>query len=60
MITLAPQLALLALTTSVVGFVMIRLGLGQRVLRPRHSKLRCVACGRLVESRICPNCGRST
>lgn len=59
MVTFAPQLALLALTTSVVGFVMIRLGLGQRVLRLRHSKHRCAACGRLVEGRICPNCRQS-
>jgi rRNA maturation endonuclease Nob1 len=57
MITLTPQLALLAVITSGVGFAMIRLGLAEGALRLRNAKRRCPACGRFVEARTCSNCG---
>jgi hypothetical protein len=56
MSTLTPQLAMLAVITTGIGFVMIRLGLGQGQLRLRRAERRCPACGRLVHGRICPNC----
>jgi len=56
MITLTPQLALLAVITSGIGVAMIRLGLAEGALRLRHTKRRCPACGRFVEARTCTNC----
>jgi hypothetical protein len=56
MITLTPQLAMLAVITTGIGFVMIRLGLGEGGLRLRRANRRCPACGRLVQGRVCSHC----
>jgi rRNA maturation endonuclease Nob1 len=49
--------ALLGLTIA-IGVVMTRLGIRDGVLRLR-SEHRCVACGTLVEARVCPRCGEA-
>ena len=48
--------AMLAAFTLAVGIVMVRLGLLEGVLRPRWEH-RCVSCGTIVQSRVCPRCG---
>jgi hypothetical protein len=55
MIALLPQMAFLALITTGVGFLMIRLGLSKG-LEARHEQRRCPACGRLVQASTCSNC----
>jgi hypothetical protein len=56
MSTLTPQLAMLAVITTGIGFVMMRMGLGQGLLRLRRVNRRCPACGRLVQGRSCSHC----
>jgi len=48
--------AMLAVFTLAVGIVMVRLGLFEGLLRPRWEH-RCVSCGKIVQSRVCPRCG---
>jgi hypothetical protein len=56
MTTLTPELATLGVITTGIGFVMIRLGLGEGALRLRRANRRCPACGRLMQARICSHC----
>jgi hypothetical protein len=58
MITLTPELATLGTITTGIGFVMIRLGLGEGALRLRRENRRCPACGRIVQARVCSHCAR--
>jgi len=48
--------AMLAAFTVAVGIVMVRLGMFEGLLRPRWEH-RCVSCGKIVQSRVCPRCG---
>ena len=56
MTLLSGHAAMLAAFTLAVGIVMVRLGLLEGLLRPRWEH-RCVSCGKIVQSRVCPRCG---
>ncbi len=56
MSSLGPQLPVVAALTSVVGAVLLRIGVGSGLLRQRHAE-RCPACGRLRSPRGCERCG---
>ena len=53
---LTPQLAVLAAMTTGAGAAMIRLGVGEGLLRFRKAARRCPSCDRLIEERVCPTC----
>jgi hypothetical protein len=57
MTTVIPELAVV--TTS-VGVVMIRLGLGKGLLQPRNAPRRCPSCGRLIDDSACRHCTENT
>jgi rRNA maturation endonuclease Nob1 len=48
--------ASLAAFIAAVGIVMTRLGLSEGRLRSRWER-RCVSCGTIVQTRVCPRCG---
>lgn len=52
------QLVFVAVVTTGIGAVMIRLGLNRDLLVRRRSRRRCPACGRLIEHRVCEVCSR--
>ncbi len=56
MITLTPQLAVLAVVTTGVGVVMSRLGLQFGLLEARRVRRRCPACGHVLQARVCSHC----
>jgi len=60
MIDPAPQPALLAVLTTGVGAVMIRLGVDRGLLLFGRGKRRCPSCGRLIPARVCPVCAGQT
>jgi rRNA maturation endonuclease Nob1 len=47
---------MLAALIAAVGIVMTRLGLSEGRLRLRWER-RCVSCGTIVQTRVCPRCG---
>jgi hypothetical protein len=54
-LTLDHDVTLLTLLTTGVGFVMVRMGLGSKLLnwsQPDH----CPACGRFLDAGHCPVC----
>jgi hypothetical protein len=57
MTALVPELAVV---TTGVGAVMIRLGLGQGLLQPRKAHRRCQSCGRLIDGPACRHCTENT
>ena len=50
----------LAVVTTGVGAVMIRLGLDRGLLQPRNVPRRCPSCGRLIDGRACRHCTENT
>jgi hypothetical protein len=52
-IALPPQLVAL---TTVVGAVMILVGLRRGLLQPRKAARRCPSCGRLIDGPVCKHC----
>ena len=50
MTALIPELALV---TTGVGAVMIRLGLDRGLLQPRNVPRKCPSCGRLIDGPAC-------
>lgn len=56
---LGSQIALVALVTTGIGALMIRLGLDRGALMRRRATRRCPSCGRLIERRVCDTCTRT-
>jgi hypothetical protein len=56
LLQISPNGAVLAVVTSGVGAVMIRLGIDKGVLQPRRAPRKCASCSRLLKSRVCANC----
>jgi rRNA maturation endonuclease Nob1 len=56
MLTVSPQLALVAVVTTGAGVVMSRMGQHLGLLKQRHGG-RCPSCGRIFEGRSCRRCG---
>jgi hypothetical protein len=57
MIALTPQVAVV---TTLVGAVMVRLGLSRRVLQFRYVRRTCPSCGRLIGRSVCEACAGNT
>jgi hypothetical protein len=57
MTALIPELAVV---TTGVGVVMIRLGLDRGLLQPRNAPRRCPFCGRLIDGPACRHCTENT
>jgi hypothetical protein len=55
---LSSQVVLVALVTTGVGGVMIRLGLEKGLLVRRRVVRRCPSCGRLIRQNVCQVCTR--
>jgi hypothetical protein len=51
-----PHLALLAMTTLVVGYLMAAAGIQKSALEWRRRRRTCPSCGRHIEARICTGC----
>jgi hypothetical protein len=47
-----------ALATTAAGYAMLRLGVRKGLLRARFESRRCAACGRRIETPVCPSCTR--
>ena len=56
--SLTPHLLSLAILSTGVGAVMVRLGLHKGQLEPRRADRHCLACGRATARRVCPTCSR--
>ena len=50
----------IAVVTTAVGAVMIRLGLDRRLLQPCNAPRRCPSCGRLIDGLACRHCTENT
>ena len=55
--TLDPHIALLGMTTLVVGYQMAVAGIQKSALEWRRRKRTCPSCGRRIEARVCSSCG---
>jgi hypothetical protein len=53
---LDPNVAILALLTSGVGYLMIVAGIHKSLLEWRRSGRRCPSCGRAIQARVCSYC----
>jgi hypothetical protein len=56
---LDPNVAILALLTSGVGYLMIVAGIHKSLLEWRRSGRRCPSCGRAIQARVCSYCSGS-
>jgi hypothetical protein len=56
---LDPNIAILALLTSGVGYLMIVAGIHKSLLEWRRSGRRCPSCGRAIQARVCSYCSGS-
>ena len=54
-----PNIVLLAVLTSGVGYLMVVAGLHKSLLEWRKSGRLCPSCGRTIESRVCRFCSGS-
>jgi len=57
-LVLDPNIALLALVTACVGYLMVVAGLHKNMLERRRPTRQCPSCGRAIESRVCSACCR--
>jgi hypothetical protein len=55
--TLDPHIALLGMTTLVVGYLMAAAGIQKSALEWRRRKRTCPSCGRHIQARVCSACG---
>jgi hypothetical protein len=53
---LGTQIALVAIVTTGIGAVMIRLGIDRGALVRRRVSRRCPSCGRIIHGRVCEVC----
>jgi hypothetical protein len=56
---LDPNIAVLALLTSGVGYLMVVAGIHKSLLEWRRSGRRCPSCGRAIQARVCSYCSGS-
>jgi hypothetical protein len=56
--TIDPHIALLAVVTLGVGYVMALAGVQKSALEWRRRRRVCPSCGRHIETRVCP-CGNA-
>jgi NADH pyrophosphatase NudC (nudix superfamily) len=51
-----PNIAVLAVLTSGVGYLMVVAGVHKSLLEWRRSERLCPSCGRAIQSRVCSFC----
>ena len=51
-----PNIAILAVLTSGVGFLMVASGIHKSMLEWRRNGRLCPSCGRLITARVCSFC----
>jgi NADH pyrophosphatase NudC (nudix superfamily) len=51
-----PNIAVLAVLTSGVGYLMVVAGVHKSLLEWRRSERLCPSCGRAIRSRVCSFC----
>ncbi len=56
---LDPNIALLAIVTTGVGYLMLVAGLHKSLLEWRRPGRTCPSCGRTIHGRVCPSCSSS-
>jgi hypothetical protein len=54
-----PNIVLLAVLTSGVGYLMVVSGIHKSLLEWRRSGRLCPSCGRVIETRVCSFCSGS-
>jgi hypothetical protein len=54
-----PNIVLLAVLTSGVGYLMVVSGIQKSLLEWRRSGRLCPSCGRVIETRVCSFCSGS-
>jgi hypothetical protein len=54
-----PNITLLAVVTTGVGYLMVVAGLHKSPLEWRRSARMCPSCGRAIQTRVCSFCTRS-
>jgi hypothetical protein len=52
-----PHIALVGMTTLVVGYLMAAAGIQKSALEWRRKRRTCPSCGRHIQARICSGCG---
>jgi hypothetical protein len=52
------HIALIAVVTSGVGYLMVVAGLRKSLLEWRRATRRCPSCGRALTARVCSACSR--
>ena len=55
-----PNITLLAVVTTAVGYLMVIAGQHKRLLEWRRSGRMCPSCGRVIQTRVCSFCTRSS
>ena len=53
---LDPNIALLAVVTCGIGYLMVMAGVGKSMLEWRRTSRRCPGCGRVIQQRVCSFC----
>ena len=51
-----PNIAIIAIVTMVIGYLMVVAGLHKSALEWRRSDRRCPSCGRQIGARVCSAC----
>jgi NADH pyrophosphatase NudC (nudix superfamily) len=57
---LDPNIAIVAVLTSGVGYLMVASGVHKSLLEWRRSTRLCPSCGRAMTSRVCTFCTRGS
>jgi hypothetical protein len=53
---LDPHLAVVAVVTSGIGYLMVMSGIGKSLLEWRRAARVCPGCGRAIHGRVCSFC----
>lgn len=53
---LDPNVAVLAVVTSGIGYLMVMTGIGKSMLEWRRAARMCPGCGRAIQGRVCSFC----
>jgi hypothetical protein len=51
-----PHIAIIAVLTSGVGYLMVASGIHKSMLEWRRNGRLCPSCGRLIQARVCSFC----
>ncbi|HWJ31803.1 MAG TPA: hypothetical protein VNR59_05640, partial [Gaiellaceae bacterium] len=51
-----PSIAIVAVVTSAIGYLMVLVGVGKSMLEWRRAARMCPGCGRAITGRVCSFC----